>query len=116
MPSVDCDRCHHAGLRAHRSRDRKQGSRRLERWCGRCYNPARIITIVLKSLRGEQFTMLKLRLAIILSALSFAAPASAARCGGDFNTFIATISPEAPAAAISPGVISPALPAVPADA
>ncbi len=60
--------------------------------------------------------MLKLRLAIILSALSFAAPASAARCGGDFNTFIASISAEAQAAGISQGVISQALGGVTEDA
>jgi lytic murein transglycosylase len=68
------------------------------------------------SLLGERFAMLKLRLVIILSALVFAVPASAARCGGDFNAFVASISAEAQAAGISQGVINSALGGVTEDA
>ena len=50
--------------------------------------------------------MLPLRLSILLSALLLATPSFAARCGGDFNTFVASMSPEAAAAGISQGVIS----------
>jgi lytic murein transglycosylase len=52
--------------------------------------------------------MLRLRLAVILSTLALAAPAYAARCGGDFNTFVAAMSQEASAAGISQSVISQA--------
>ena len=50
-------------------------------------------------------------LAFLLSlfALLPAAPANAAQCGGDFNTFIAAFSREAAAAGISQNVISQAL-------
>jgi lytic murein transglycosylase len=50
-------------------------------------------------------------LALLLSlfALLSAAPAHAARCGGDFNTFIAEISREAAAAGVSRAVIDSAL-------
>jgi membrane-bound lytic murein transglycosylase B len=47
-----------------------------------------------------------LRLAVILAALVLSIPAQAARCGGDFNTFVAAMSQEAAAAGISQGVIS----------
>jgi lytic murein transglycosylase len=60
--------------------------------------------------------MLKLRLAVTISALLFAAPAFAARCGGDFNAFVASMSAEAQAAGISQGVISQALGGVTEDA
>jgi lytic murein transglycosylase len=65
---------------------------------------------------GERIAMFKLRLVIILSALVFAAPASAARCGGDFNAFVASMSAEAQAAGISQDVISSALGGVTEDA
>ena len=60
--------------------------------------------------------MLHLRLAVILCAILFATPTFAARCGGDFNAFIASISSEAAAAGISQGVISQALGGVTEDA
>jgi lytic murein transglycosylase len=66
-------------------------------------------------LRWEKFNMIKLRFAVILAALSFATPSFAARCGGDFNTFMASISAEAAAAGISPAVISQALSGVTQD-
>ena len=54
-------------------------------------------------------------LALILSALTLATPALAARCGGDFNGFVAAMSQEAVAAGISQGVISQALGGVTQD-
>jgi lytic murein transglycosylase len=59
--------------------------------------------------------MLRLRLFILLSALTLATPALAARCGGDFNTFVQNISSEAAAAGISQSVISQALGGVQQD-
>ena len=56
-----------------------------------------------------------LRFAIVLAALTLATPGFAARCGGDFNTFVAAISTEAPAAGISPSVVSSALGGVQQD-
>src|ERR1700737_2277024 len=67
-------------------------------------------------LGGEMPPMLHLRLAIIVTALCFATPSFAARCGGDFNSFVASISAEAQAAGISQGVISQALGGVTEDA
>ena len=55
----------------------------------------------------------------LLLAVSFctvlATPALAARCGGDFNTFVAAMSAEAQAAGVSPAVISEALSGVTLD-
>src|SRR5882724_7403476 len=59
--------------------------------------------------------MLPLRLAILICALTLTTPALAARCGGDFNTFIAGISAEAAAGGISQSVISQALGGVQQD-
>src|SRR5712675_3606310 len=59
--------------------------------------------------------MIKLRLAIALCASLLATPSWAARCGGDFNTFIAAMSAEAQAAGISQNVISSALSGVQQD-
>ena len=50
-----------------------------------------------------------LRLSILLAALLLATPAFAARCGGDFNSFLASMSADAQAAGISQGVIGSAL-------
>jgi hypothetical protein len=52
--------------------------------------------------------MLKLRLSILHSALTLATPSFAARCGGDFNTFVSSMSAEAASAGISQGMISQA--------
>ena len=49
------------------------------------------------------------RLTILLMALSLSTPSYAARCGGDFNTFVSTMSQEAAAAGVSQSVISQAL-------
>jgi lytic murein transglycosylase len=60
--------------------------------------------------------MLPLRLTVLLLATLFlSAPSLAARCGGDFNTFVAGISADARAAGISPNVISSALGGVQQD-
>ena len=56
-----------------------------------------------------------LRLLTLLSLLLLATPSFAARCGGDFNTFVAAMSAEAQAAGISQGVISQALSGVTQD-
>ena len=56
-----------------------------------------------------------MRLAILFCTFLAATPSHAARCGGDFNTFVATMSQEAQAAGISPAVISQALSGVTQD-
>ena len=50
-----------------------------------------------------------LRAFIVLAALVAATPSFAARCGGDFNAFVASMSAEAAAAGVSQGVIASAL-------
>ena len=59
--------------------------------------------------------MRKLHSAILLAALLLATPSFAARCGGDFNTFVAAMSAEAQAAGISQAVVSQALGGVTQD-
>jgi hypothetical protein len=44
--------------------------------------------------------MLSLRMPVLLFTLFLATPFHAARCGGDFNTFLATIAADAQAAGI----------------
>jgi lytic murein transglycosylase len=51
----------------------------------------------------------------VVSVLLLITPTLAARCGGDFNTFVAGISADARAAGISPNVISSALGGVQQD-
>jgi lytic murein transglycosylase len=51
----------------------------------------------------------------VLATLLLATPSYAARCGGDFNTFVSAMSQEAAAAGISRGVISQALGGVQQD-
>jgi lytic murein transglycosylase len=60
--------------------------------------------------------MLKLRLAVFAGALLAATSAHAARCGGDFGTFVASMSAEAQGAGISANVVSSALGGVSEDA
>jgi lytic murein transglycosylase len=55
------------------------------------------------------------RLAILFAAFLAATPALAARCGGDFQTFVRNISAEAAAAGISQDTISQALGGVTQD-
>ena len=52
---------------------------------------------------------------VILFGTVIATPSYAARCGGDFNSFVAAMSAEAQAAGISPAVISQALSGVTQD-
>src|ERR1700681_2062629 len=59
--------------------------------------------------------MLKLRLAVLFGTVIAATPALAARCGGDFNSFVASMSAEAAAAGISQSVTSSALGGVTQD-
>ncbi len=59
--------------------------------------------------------MIRLRIAIILTTLVAATPSFAARCGGDFNTFVTAMSQEAAAAGISQSVISQAFAGVTQD-
>jgi len=56
------------------------------------------------------------RIVIGFAALTLITPALAARCGGDFNSFVAGISAEAQTAGVSPAVISEALGGVSPDA
>src|SRR5512132_2648576 len=55
------------------------------------------------------------RWAIFLGAVICSTPTYAARCGGDFNTFVAAMSQEAAAAGISQAVIGQALSGVTQD-
>jgi len=59
--------------------------------------------------------MLRFRLAVILAACLATGSAEAARCGGDFNSFVASMSAEAAGAGISQAVISQALGGVQQD-
>jgi lytic murein transglycosylase len=59
--------------------------------------------------------MRKFGLAFVFAAFIAATPAFAARCGGDFNTFVAAMSQEASAAGVSQAVISQALGGVTQD-
>ena len=60
--------------------------------------------------------MFLLRLLPVLCIAAITTPSYAARCGGDFNTFVAAMSQEAAAAGISQGVLSAALGGVTQDA
>ena len=55
-------------------------------------------------------------IAILIFALAFAAPARAAKCGGDFNTFISAMGREATAAGVSRPVIDSAFAGLTPDA
>jgi lytic murein transglycosylase len=59
--------------------------------------------------------MFKSRLAVIVAACLATGSAEAARCGGDFNSFVASISAEAASAGVSQSVISQALGGVQQD-
>src|SRR5258708_32393249 len=65
---------------------------------------------------GKHPPMRPPRLAILFFVLVAATPSHAARCGGDFNTFIASVSADAQGAGISPSVVSSALGGVSEDA
>src|SRR5207302_10950720 len=51
-----------------------------------------------------------------VASFSGAGPAFAARCGGDFNSFVASFSSDAQGAGVSPSVVSAALSGVTQDA
>jgi lytic murein transglycosylase len=53
--------------------------------------------------------------ASVLAALALATPSHAARCGGDFGSFVQNISAEAQGAGVSPNVVSAALGGVTED-
>jgi len=55
------------------------------------------------------------RWAIFLSAVIISTPTYAARCGGDFNTFVSAMSQEAAAAGVSQAVIGQAFAGVTQD-
>ena len=59
--------------------------------------------------------MRKFCLAVLFGGVIFSTPAFAARCGGDFNTFVAAMSQEAAAAGVSQAIISQALGGVTQD-
>ena len=59
--------------------------------------------------------MRHLALAALFTSLLATGPAFAARCGGDFNTFVSGISAEAASAGVSQGVVSQALGGVSED-
>ena len=59
--------------------------------------------------------MIRLRFAVIFGMLVASLPAQAAQCGGDFRTFVSSISREAAAQGISQGVIDAALGGVSQD-
>src|SRR5450755_4573367 len=59
--------------------------------------------------------MIKRLLAPFFLILLFAAPASAAKCGGDFNSFIAAMAREAQAAGVSQAVIAQAFAGISLD-
>src|SRR6266436_6127510 len=62
--------------------------------------------------------MLRLAFALcasVLAALALATPSHAARCGGDFYSFVQNIAAEAQGAGVSPNVVSAALGGVSED-
>src|SRR3984893_12337634 len=59
--------------------------------------------------------MLLRSLAILFCPLFFAAPAGAASCGGDFNTFLSAMAGEAAAAGLSPTALDPGFAGVTLD-
>jgi lytic murein transglycosylase len=59
--------------------------------------------------------MFKARLAVIVAACLVTGSAEAARCGGDFNSFVSSIAAEATAAGVSQAVVSQALGGVQQD-
>src|SRR5437868_2381832 len=65
--------------------------------------------------RQQGIRMRKFCLAISFATVIATTPALAARCGGDFNTFVQSISTEAAAGGISQSVISQALGGVQQD-
>src|SRR5262245_31954142 len=66
--------------------------------------------------RGQKRVSFMVRLfALVFSTLLIAGPASAAQCGGDFQTFLSAMGREAQAAGVSRGVIDQAFAGVTVD-
>jgi lytic murein transglycosylase len=65
--------------------------------------------------KNEICSMMKSVLAAVFSLFVLTSPSFAARCGGDFNGFVAAMSQEAASAGISQGVISQAFAGVTQD-
>src|SRR5437899_1619975 len=80
-------------------------------------NACKLLTIRSHLIPGRILVnMLPIRLSVLLVfSVLLTTPALAARCGGDFHTFITGISADAQAAGISPNVISSALGGVQQD-
>jgi lytic murein transglycosylase len=70
---------------------------------------------MIKTIRKLQGIRMRKFCLVILFGTVIATPSYAARCGGDFNSFVAAMSAEAQAAGISPAVISQALSGVTQD-
>src|SRR5258708_7855992 len=68
------------------------------------------------TIRKQGIRMRKLLLAVVVGTSVAAGPPLAPQCGGDFNSFIASISAEAAAAGISQGVTGQAFAGVTQDA
>src|ERR1700687_4476382 len=83
----------------------------------RRYLPRAIFHGMVGALRKQQgIRMRKLLLAVVFGNVIAVSPAFAARCGGDFNSFVAGISADARAAGVSEGVIGSAFSGVTVDA
>lgn len=67
------------------------------------------------SIPGGPHVILKRACAIVFAMAAFAVPASAAQCGGDFNTFLAAMGREAQAAGVSRAVVDQAFAGVTVD-
>jgi lytic murein transglycosylase len=79
--------------------------------------PRAIFHGMIRSNRHQQgIRMLIFRLVVLFGAVIAAGPALAARCGGDFNSFISSFSSEAAAAGVSQAVIGSAFSGVTNDA
>src|SRR5882724_2906882 len=75
-----------------------------------------IFHVMIRTISKQQgIRMRKLLLAVVFGTAIAASPALAARCGGDFNSFVASMSAEAQAAGVSPSVTSAALSGVTQD-
>ncbi|CAN5182786.1 lytic murein transglycosylase [soil metagenome] len=81
-----------------------------------CYKPSACFRYPSKETDPMHFPRFAMALcAPVVATLAFAAPALAARCGGDFNSFVASMQQEAAAAGVSQGVIQSAFAGVTQD-
>src|ERR1700716_696440 len=77
--------------------------------------PCSIFHGMIKTIRKLQGIRMRKFCLVILFGTVIATPSYAARCGGDFNSFVAAMSAEAQAAGVSPAVVSQALSGVTQD-